>query len=48
MSLTFLFKFIPKYFTVFDINAIVFLISLTDSLLLLYRNCMLILYLAIL
>ena len=35
MSLTFLFKFIPKYLTVFDINAIVFLISLTDSLLLL-------------
>ena len=46
-----LFKFIPKYFIPFDAvgNGIAFLISLSDSLLLVYRNatnfCMLILYL---
>ena len=42
--------FIPRYFILFDaiVNEIVFLISLCDSLLLVYRNttdfCMLILY----
>ena len=48
-SFTFLNKFIPKYFIVFDaiVNGIIFFISFSDSLLLVYKNatdfCMLIL-----
>ena len=53
-SLTSLVEFIPRYFILFDavVNGIVFLISLSDTLLLMYRNitdfCLLILYSAIL
>ena len=49
-SFTSLFRFIPKYFILFDeiVSGIVFLISLSDSLLFMYRNatdfCILILY----
>ena len=49
-SFTALVKFVPRYFILFDkiVNGIVFLISLTDSSLLVYRNatdfCILILY----
>ena len=39
-SFTFLVKFIPRYFILFDAirNVIVFFISLSDSLLLVYKN----------
>ena len=50
MSFTFIGRFIPKYFIIFDevVNGIISLISLSESSLLAYRNsadfCVLILY----